>query len=102
MYGGYVNDILAGFVALEKASEDNYYLEKLSVLPQYRHHGYGERLLSFAFETVKTLGGKKVSIGIINDNTVLKNWYIRNGFVETGRRVFEHLPFEVCFMERLI
>lgn len=102
MYGAYTDDKLVGFVALERASEELFYLEKLCVLPMHRHHGYGEKLISHIFDTAENLGGKRVSIGIINDNTILKNWYIKNGFVETGRRVFEHLPFEVCFMERIL
>lgn len=102
MYGGYIEDKLISFAALEKASDDIYYLEKLCVVPEYRHNGYGEQLIKYIFDTVKGLGGKKVSIGIINDNRVLKNWYMKNGFSETGRRVFEYLPFEVCFMEKLI
>lgn len=102
MYGGYIGYKLIAFVALEKASNDNYYLEKLCVFPKYRHRGYGEELIKYIFDTVKELGGKKVSIGIINDNKILKHWYMKNGFNETVRKVFEHLPFEVCFMEKLI
>lgn len=101
MFGGYIEDKLIGFVAIEKASDENYYLEKLCVIPQYRHHSFGEQLINYVYESVKKIGGKKVSIGIINDNKILKNWYINNGFIETGRKVFEHLPFEVCFMEKL-
>ena len=58
--------------------------------------------MDFVFETVRQRGGKKVSIGIINVNTVLKNWYIGYGFTETGKRKFSHLPFEVCFLEKEI
>ena len=75
MYGCYSEGKLIAFVAIEKASDDIFYLEKLCVIPPHRHHGYGERLVKFVFETVKSNGGKKVSIGIINDNTILKNWY---------------------------
>ena len=102
MYGGYSEGKLIAFVAIEKASDDIYYLEKLCVIPPYRHHGFGERLIKFVFETVKSNGGKKVCIGIINGNTILKKWYIKNDFSETARKVFNHLPFEVCFMEKLI
>lgn len=102
MYGGYIEDKIIGFVALEKARDDSYYLEKLCVVPDYRHFGYGEQLIKYIFDTVKGFGGKKVSIGIINDNRVLKNWYMEKGFNETGKKVFEHFPFEVCFMEKLV
>ena len=102
MYGAFINNAVIGFVAIEKVSEDLYYMEKLAVLPEYRHKGYGTRLIDFVVETVKKAGGKKISIGIINENKVLKDWYIRNGFSETEIREFSHLPFTVCFLERAV
>jgi hypothetical protein len=39
--------------------------------------------------------GKVVSIGIINDNEMLKDCYRKYGFEETGLRKFEHLSFTV-------
>jgi len=102
MYGIYLADKCVGFVAIEKANEEVYRLEKLAVLPGYRHHGYGKELIDFVFNRVSDLGGKVVSIAIINDSVILKQWYIENGFIESGRKVFEHLPFEVCFMEKKI
>jgi len=102
MYGAFINNAVIGFVAIEKVSEDLYYMEKLAVLPEYRHKGYGTRLIDFVVETVKKAGGKKISIGIINENKVLKDWYIRNGFFETEIREFSHLPFTVCFLERAV
>ena len=100
MFGAYKDDHCVGFVAIEKASEDSYYMEKLAVLPEYRHNGYGKELIDFVFSNVKKSGGKKISIGIINENRKLKDWYIKHGFVETSIKVFKHLPFEVCFMEK--
>ena len=94
MYGGYSEGKLIAFVAIEKASDDIYYLEKLCVIPPYRHHGFGERLIKFVFETVKSNGGKNVCIGIINGNTILKKWYIKNDFSETARKAFNHLPLD--------
>ena len=100
MYGAYEGEICIGFVAVERANEDNFYMEKLAVLPEYRHKGIGKKLIDFASACVKRNGGKKVSIGIINENKRLKDWYIKYGFVETEVKVFKHLPFIVCFMEK--
>lgn len=102
MYGGYYESELIAFAVIEKANDDIYYLEKLCVIPTYRHHGYGEQLIKFVFNTVRSKGGKKVCIGIINDNAILKKWYMKNDFSETMRKTFSHLPFEVCSMEKLI
>lgn len=40
-------------------------------------------LLDHAKDTVKSLGGSIIKIGIIEESTVLKNRYIANGFVLT-------------------
>lgn len=87
-----------GFAALEKADSRTGYLEKLAVLPDCRHKGYGKKLVDFIFHRAKELGLEQISIGIVNENTVLKNWYISLGFKETGLKTFPHLPFQVCFM----
>lgn len=96
------NDVQIGFVAVEKADDTLYYMEKLAVLPEYRHKGCGKMIMDFVTSFVKDRGGKRVSIGIINENTVLKNWYMSYGFRETGTKAFPHLPFTVCFMEKEI
>jgi len=101
MFGLFEEGIQIGFVAIEKAN-DIFYIERLSVLPGYRHKGYGKLLMDFVFNYVKAQGAKKVSIGIVDENSVLKNWYKLYGFIETGLKKYEHLPFTVCFMEKLV
>ncbi len=89
-----------GLVALEKSTEDVYFLERLSVLPNYRHHGYGKKLLDYGFNYVSAKGGKVIKIALINKHAVLKKWYLDYGFIETGTKQFPHLLFTVCFMEK--
>ncbi len=102
-YGLYSNGKIIGCIGIEKSSEEHkYYIEKLAVLPDKRHHGYGKMLMDFACENIHEKNGKLISIGIINENTLLKNWYIKYGFIEKGLKRFDHLPFEVCFMEKEI
>ena len=101
MYGLYDEEQFAGYIALSKSRELDgvYEIHNVAVLPDYRHKGYGKQLLDFCKAKVKELGGIKITIGIIEENTVLKNWYAANGFVHTGTKRFEHLPFTVGFME---
>ena len=102
-YGLLINDNLAGFVCLNKTKENHIYsLEKLAVLPEFRHNGGGLALLNFAEEKVKSFGGEKITIGIIEENIILKEWYLRNGFIHTGATVIPSLPFTVGFMEVII
>jgi ribosomal protein S18 acetylase RimI-like enzyme len=100
LFGLFLNKIQVGFVAIEKADDTVYYLDKLAVLPDFRHKGYGEKLVEFVSSFVKKQDGQKVSLGMIDESTVLKDWYKELGFRETGKRNFEHLPFTVCFMEK--
>jgi len=91
--------IVIGFAELEEKTDRVYELQKLAVLPRYRHCGYGKMLLDFAKERAKSWGCVKITIGVIEENIRLKNWYARNGFVHTGTQRFEHLPFVVGYME---
>ncbi len=100
LFGLFLKGWQAGFVAVEKADNMVYYLDKLAVLPGRRHKGYGQELVEFVVMYVKEQGGQKVSLGMINESTVLKNWYKKLGFIEAGTKNFEHLPFTVCFMDR--
>ncbi|MFC1948943.1 GNAT family N-acetyltransferase [Chloroflexota bacterium] len=99
LFGLFLDDRQVGFVAVEQADESLYYMEKLAVLPDCRHNGYGVELVRFVIDYIKSRGGEKLSIGIINEHTVLKDWYKGMGFKETGTMDFAHLPFTVCFME---
>lgn len=74
-------------------------MNNLSVLPEFRHKGYGKELLDICKSKVKELGANKITIGIIEENTKLKEWYTAYGFIHTGTRKFGHLPFTVGFME---
>ena len=87
-----------GCVALEKASPDVCYLERLAVLPEHRGRGYGKMLVEHIFEKASENGAQRVQIGIIAEDTKLRNWYGKFGFVLTGTKTFDHLPFVVAFM----
>lgn len=99
MFGLFVDNKQAGFVAVAKQSSFIYEMEKLAVLPQFRHNGYGKALMDHVKEYVKAQQGEIVSIGIIDENSTLKEWYTKYGFIDKGTRTFSHLPFTVCFME---
>lgn len=75
------------------------YLERLSIVPRMRGRRFGLRLVRHALELAASKGAAKVGIGIIAAHGELKAWYEGIGFVETGRKIFDHLPFEVSFME---
>jgi diamine N-acetyltransferase len=92
------DNIVSGCVALEVASSDVCYLERLGVLPNQRRHCFGKALVSHVLSEAKLLGALHVDIGIIAEDTELKAWYKRLGFIETETKGFPHLPFRVTFM----
>lgn len=93
------NGAVIGCVAVEKANPDQFYLERLSVLPEYRRRGFGKVLVDYIINQAKSMNAKRISIGIISKHAELKLWYQRIGFVEKETKHFPHLPFMVSFME---
>jgi len=88
-----------GCVALEQADSGTCYIERLSVLREYRHYGFGEKLMHHAIDCARDLGVKQVSIGTIAEFTLLNDWYQKLGFVPGEVKKFDHLPFDVQLME---
>jgi N-acetylglutamate synthase-like GNAT family acetyltransferase len=89
---------VVGCVALERANSEVCYLERLAVLSDQRRRGFGKALVNHVLSEAKLLGVNYVSIGIIAEQTELKNWYTGLGFVEGESKEFPHLPFLVTFM----
>jgi N-acetylglutamate synthase-like GNAT family acetyltransferase len=87
-----------GCVAVEQANPQTCYVERLAVLAESRHKGFGQALMKHAMGVAKELGAVRAEIGIISGNVELKDWYERMGFVVTQTRNFPHLPFQVTFM----
>ena len=104
LYAMLNNDKLIGCIAIEKSTNetDTFYIEKVSIIPEFRNRGYGIKLMDFAITKIKEFGGKVISIALIDSNIKLKKWYLSQGFIETGTKDFIHLPFRVCFMNKQI
>ncbi|MDO7789078.1 GNAT family N-acetyltransferase [Desulforamulus aquiferis] len=99
-FGVYLGTVPIGFFALKHAKLGTYYLEKLCILPNYRHNGYGKDILNYCEQYVLKNRGVRISIGIINENSILKEWYINNGYYEIETKKIGHLPFTVCLMNK--
>jgi ribosomal protein S18 acetylase RimI-like enzyme len=101
-FGLYTGSVLAGCIAAKSSPDDEslFYIERLAVLPEKRRNGYGKILLEYAENYAAESGGIAVSIGIMDNNTRLKKWYIGNGYHETSVKIYSHLPFTVCFMRK--
>ncbi len=100
LFGLFVDDAQVGFVAVEPNASGEYWLEKLAVLPSCRHGGYGRKLVQQALDYARGQGAAAVSLGMMDEHTVLKKWYQRLGFAEKSTRKFPDLPFTICYMEK--
>jgi diamine N-acetyltransferase len=91
--------IPSGCIGLEKASEDVCHVVRLGVLPGRRRRGFGKELLEMALFEARELGTKQVGVSIIANDTELKRWLEKSGFVETETRNFKDFPFQISLME---
>ena len=74
-------------------------LGSLSVLPEYRHRGIGFRLLQHAEKAARVHDCTVMNLSIVEENTVLRNWYERCGAVHTGTEKFDFFPFTCGYMK---
>lgn len=102
MYVFLCGNKIVGYYSLELINEDEVELNNLSVLPEYRHNRIGQRLLEDCLMRVYGLGARKLKIGIVEENTVLRKWYEMNGFEHVGIKKFVFFPFTCGFMEKKI
>lgn len=74
------------------------YLNRLSVLPEQQNKGIGSQLVEYVITLAQFDYLDIISIGVISQHTRLQHWYERLGFVKSGIRHFDHLPFDVTYM----
>ncbi len=91
-----------GTVAIERSANEPgmYFIEKVAILPEWRHQNLGKELMRFAEDQIMKAGGSIASVAIIFENTRLKNWYEQQRYVEIKRKSFDHLPFTVSFLQK--
>ena len=98
MYGYYDGDKLAGYYNLLVNGNDSE-LGSLCVLPDYRLKGIGEALLKDSVKRAKDLGCKTMKLSIVEENTILRQWYESFGFKHTGTVKYEFFPFTCGYLE---
>jgi len=81
--------VLAPYSKLEV--DNSYYICGMAVIPEYRGHGLGTRLLSLAEAQARDKGFGKLSLIVFEQNDGAKRLYDRHGFIEVGREaVYPH------------
>lgn len=100
MYAYCEDNKIVGYYSLLLQENNECELNNVCVLKAYRHKGIGEELLKHAFTIAEKLGCKKMNIGIVEENVVLRKWYEVYGFVHTGTQKYEFFPFTCGYMEK--
>ncbi|MCR4642522.1 MAG: GNAT family N-acetyltransferase [Lachnospiraceae bacterium] len=100
MYGYYRDGRPVGYYSLLLQDKGECELNNLCVDPAYRHQSIGEELLLDAFVRARELDCRKMNIGIVEENTVLREWYENYGFVHTKAEKFDFFPFTCGYMEK--
>ena len=100
MFAYYDDNKIIGYYSLSLKDDNECELNNLCVLPQYRHKHIGTKLLVDAYIKAKEKECKKMCIGIVEENTILRKWYEDNGFIHIGTKKFDFFPFTCGYMER--
>ncbi|GAA0578111.1 GNAT family N-acetyltransferase [Rhizomicrobium electricum] len=99
---GFSGDAMCGAIAFRLPKNGNSMIEKVAVLPSFRHRGIGWRLVEHALAEARQCGADLAEIGIIADHTELRAWYERIGFRVTRQAHYEQLPFEVLHLQKAL
>ncbi len=102
MYAYEQDGDIFGYYSLLMQDNGECELNNLAVLPEYRHKGIGNQLLSHAYKTAKDHGCKRINIGIVEENKQLRKWYEQSGAVHIGTKKFEFFPFTCGYMTKAI
>lgn len=62
---------------------------RLSVLPDYRNHGIGTRLVQHIVKLAQSSSIHSISIGVIGEHSDLQNWYRNLGFLDGETQRFQ-------------
>ena len=99
MFADDENGVIRGYYSLLLKNDSECELGSLSVLPEYRHKGIGGRLLAHAMERAKEQDCRVMEFSIVEENTVLRNWYESSGAVHTGTEKYDFFPFTCRYMK---
>ena len=73
---------------------------RLGVVPGYRGRGLGVELMVYAENYLTKRGAASIELSIVADFLRLQGFYERLGYVASGARSVENLPFQVMSLEK--
>lgn len=102
MFGYFEAGSLLGYCSILLLEDKKCELNNLAVLPNSRHKGIGRALMAHAQGAARELGCEKLILSLVEENQLLRGWYEEQGFLHTGTKKFDHLPFTSGYMEKAL
>ena len=93
---------ILGYYSIQFLENHECELNNLCMLPEARHKKIGEALLEDAVARAKSNDCTKIKISIVEDNTVLRCWYEKQGFIHTHCEKYDFFPFTCGYMEMVL
>jgi ribosomal protein S18 acetylase RimI-like enzyme len=105
MYGYKIDEKIISCAGYTYYNDQIYLIERLATLPEYRNLGIGKKMMKFIENKIKNNGGKIVEIHVTDKNTVLREWYKKQGYIEIRIEEvnipgIEKVPFKACVMNK--
>lgn len=100
LYGAFEKMKLIGCIGLLQKSEESYKIVRLAVHPNYRHKGYGKKLIAHAENMAILNGGNQMSLGFLMPNESLKNWYLNLGYQIEKIKKYKNSEKSICFAKK--
>ncbi len=93
---------VAGF-ALMQFGDETAHLNLMAVMPAWRRHGCGRRMLEWLFATADTAGILRIDLELRADNTAAKSFYEALGFIagEVRPHYYSRIEAALCMSKRL-
>ena len=102
MFGYFLEGEMVGYYSLMPKADGSCELNNLAVLPAFRHRRIGEELLLDAFVRAREMDAEKMTLGLVEENRLLRQWYESFGFRHTGTKKYDFFPFTCGYMEKIL
>lgn len=89
-----------GYYSLHQKDSETVELNQICIYPDFRHHKLGEKLLLHAIREAMVRGYLTMTIGIVEENTKLRAWYEKYGFVHVKTEKLDIFPFTCGYMTK--
>ncbi len=77
---------LLGSVWLELGDEETWYMGLLAVRPEQQGKQLGRQMVEASEALVRSRGGRRMRISVVNVREKLMQWYERRGYLRTGEQ----------------